>query len=153
MSASFDKRSSIHHVPNHAKRMIATIPVDLDLFTPDELAAGLALILSPESLQGVLAALERIREQERPFYRWAHEVVLAVSDTSPEVAQRVRDYYATTESERTRIEAAQRMFRGWRVATAADPWRVALSPAELLIDGRSTDPRDLGAVFSIEGES
>jgi hypothetical protein len=116
--------------------MIAITRNDLDLFTLDELRAGLAHILTRECAAEVVDRIAAMPEAERPFYRWGYELVLAVSETSPDAAKRVRDYYGSMPDERERIAAEHRTFHGWVLATASDPFRVTLGVADLVMDTR-----------------
>lgn len=116
--------------------MLTETNTDLDLFTPDELRAGLRLILTPEGVDEVVAGVEAIPEDERAFYRWGYELVLVLAESSPAVAERVRDRYGRADDERERIAREQRVFHGWMITTAAEPWLLALGFRELVIDIR-----------------
>ncbi|MDB4950437.1 MAG: hypothetical protein JWM27_3086 [Gemmatimonadetes bacterium] len=128
--------------------MIAT-KTDLDLFTPEELETGLRSLLSAQSVKSLLAALARIPDEERGFYRWAHEVVLAVGHSTEGGTQRVRDHYGDTDAHRTWIAEEQRVFAGWLAATAAEQWQVESTPSELLIDSRGASPQALARTFGV----
>jgi hypothetical protein len=130
------------------RRMIAITRTDVDLFTLDELRAGLALILTQECAADVVNRISAIPEAEQAFYRWGYELVLAVSETSPDVADRVREHYGSTPEERERIAAEQRTFHGWVVATASDPFRVTLRFADLVIDTREPHVSAQAMIYS-----
>ena len=129
--------------------MIAAAPTDLDLFTREELRAGLRLILTSDCAADVMAGIAAIPEPARPFYRWGYELVLAVSDASPAAAERVRERFGSTPDERDRIAAEQRIFRGWKVATASDPWQVTLGFADLVIDTRNPTPSARAMIYAV----
>jgi hypothetical protein len=129
--------------------MIAAAPTDLNLFTREELRAGLRLILTPEAAAEVLDGVAGIPDAERPFYRWGYELVLAVSDASPAAAERVREHYGRTPEERERIAGEQRVFHGWTVATASDPWQVRLGFADLVIHVRNPRSSALAMIYEV----
>jgi hypothetical protein len=135
------------------RRMIAITRNDLDLFTLDELRAGLGLILARECAAEVVGRVAAIPEGERPFYRWGYELVLAVSETSPDAAERVREHYGSTPEERERIAAEQRTFHGWVLATASDPFRVTLGFAGLVIDTRDPAPGPHAIIYEAPAAS
>jgi hypothetical protein len=109
---------------------------DLDLLTEAELASALALLAPRENARQVAAAVAAIPPQERPFYRWAYEVVVAASGVSPEVAQRIREHYGSTPEQQARIADDQRLFASWRIETADAPITVAFLLEEVVIDTR-----------------
>jgi hypothetical protein len=132
--------------------------MEFDLFTLDELRAGLSTILTPESVADVLVGIAAIPAEERGFYRWSSELVLAVGDTSAAVAARVREHYETTPDERERMEDEQRAFHGWRVAGSEDPFRVTLGFSHLVIDTRTAVAGERQVIYappapSSEGEA
>ncbi|HET6231891.1 MAG TPA: hypothetical protein VFE05_17585 [Longimicrobiaceae bacterium] len=109
---------------------------DLDLLTEDELASALSLLAPPENARATAAAVAAIPADERRFYRWAYEVVLAASGVSVEIARRNREHYGSTPEEQARMATEQRVFRSWRVATADAPITVAFALEEVVIDTR-----------------
>jgi hypothetical protein len=83
---------------------------DLALFSVDELAAGLALLGTPENGVMIAKLVAEIPQDERPYYRWSHEAVLVVSSVSPDVAERVRRHYGRDEESRAIMAEHQTQF-------------------------------------------
>jgi hypothetical protein len=109
---------------------------DLDLLTEDELASALSLLAPQENARAMAAAVAAIPADERRFYSWAYEVVVAASGVSAEMAKRIREHYGSTSEEQERMVTEQRVFRSWRIATADAPITVAFALEEVVIDTR-----------------
>jgi hypothetical protein len=77
-----------------------------------------------------------IPADERCFYSWRYEVVLAASGVSEEIATRIREHYGSPPDEHERMVTEQRVFRSWRIATADAPITVAFALGEVMIDTR-----------------
>jgi hypothetical protein len=109
---------------------------DLDLLTETELASALALLAPQENARAMAAAVAAIPAEERQFYRWAYEVVVAASGVSAEIAQHIQEHYGSTPEEQNRIADEQRLFGAWRMTTADAPISVAFLLEEVVIDIR-----------------
>ena len=109
---------------------------DLALFSADELAAGLARLATPQNGAEIAGTVAALPPAERPCYRWAEEVVLAVSSLSADVAERVRGYYGPDEETRALIAKHQDHFARFLSSIGEEHDRKGYRLQDVVIDIR-----------------
>ena len=114
------------------------------MFSQEELAAGLAILGTPETAAAVAAQVYAIPVAEQVHYEWIDTALMMTSCVSDELATRILDRFGRTPEERATLESQMREFQEWMKGRGNKPGRTLLSLEDVIFDTRTEQADERG---------